>query len=99
MKYETPKTDFIFSNDAKRQISDGFMSLREVCKYYKHLRNVGPTIRKRNKRSEEETNGFLGHSADGKRAGVFYEGIVGEDYLVDIVNLIGIEYISGETVS
>ena len=38
----------------------------------------------------------MAHSEGGSNQ--FYEGTVGEDYLVELVNLIGVEYFDGEEV-
>ena len=62
----------------------------------KHLRNVGPSLGKYHKRHADERTTFLAHSEGGSNQ--FYEGTVGEDYLVELVNLIGEEYFDGEEV-
>ena len=47
-------------------------------------------------RPTDERTTFLAHSEGGTNR--FYEGDVDEDYLVDLVNLIGEEYFDGERV-
>ena len=63
---------------------------------FKHLRIVGPTLAKRAKLSPDEREAFLGHVVKGTSR--FYEGDVGEEYLVSLVNVIGAEYFAGEIV-
>ena len=91
------------TNDAKRpfvsqKLSAGFARLRKAPSQkgydYKHLRNVGPSIGKRHKRHPDEREGFLGHAVRGTSR--FYEGDVDETYLVELVNLIGVEYFGGK---
>ncbi len=64
---------------------------------FKHLRNVGPTLGKRGRRSRDERDAFLGHVVDGTSK--FYEGDVDETYLIPLVNLIGEQYFGSENVS
>jgi len=68
---------------------------------FKHLRNVGPTLGRRGKLTKDERDALLGHtvSVDGQTCSVFYEGDVDETYLVDLVNLIGKDYFSGEVIT
>ena len=100
--------DSVFTNDKRRpykseKISHAFARLAKAVGKkasnwrLKHLRNVGATLGKRHKRHPDERTTFLAHSEGGTNR--FYEGDVGEDYLVELVNLIGEEYFDGEQVS
>jgi len=100
--------DFVFTNDKRRpykseKISHAFARLAKAVGKkasnwrLKHLRNVGATLGKRHKRLADERTTFLAHSEGGTNR--FYEGDVGEDYLVALVNLIGEEYFDGEQVA
>ncbi|MGD2111621.1 MAG: hypothetical protein PVI86_19770, partial [Phycisphaerae bacterium] len=99
--------EFVFTNDKRRpykseKISHAFARLARAVGVrakdwrLKHLRNVGPTLGKYHKRHADERTTFLAHSEGGSNQ--FYEGNVGEDYLVELVNLIGEEYFDGEQV-
>ena len=61
---------------------------------FKHIRNVAPTLGKRNKLSKDERDAILGHVVAGTSK--FYEDSVDATYLVDLVNLVGAEYFGGE---
>lgn len=98
-----PRTEYVFSNDAKRQfvsskVSNGFVRLRKAAGQqgydYQHLRNVGPSIGKRKKRHPDEREAFLAHAVRGTSR--YYEGDVDATYLVEFVDLIGNEYFGGE---
>jgi integrase len=107
MDYETPKTQFVFTNDAKKRfvgskVSNGWTKLREDAGldqgvWYKLLRNVGPTIARDHGRPEDERLAFLGDKANGISR-VNYEGRTKQEFLVPLVNLIGAEYFDGENV-
>lgn len=100
--------DCVFANDRRRpftsdKISHAFARLAKAVGKkaddwrLKHLRNVGATLGRRHKRHPDERTTFLAHSEGGTNH--FYEGDVGEDYLVALVNLIGEEYFDGDQVS
>ncbi len=63
---------------------------------FKHLRNVGPTLARRARLSNDEREAFLGHVVGGTSR--FYEGDVDETYLIPLVDLIGEQYFDGEKV-
>ena len=99
--------EFVFTNDKRRpykseKISHAFARLAKAVGVrtegwrLKHLRNVGPSLGRDRKCYQDERTTFLAHSEGGSNQ--FYEGVAGEDYLVDIVNLIGEEYFDGEEV-
>jgi len=99
--------DCVFVNDRRRpfssdKISHAFARLAKAVGKktddwrLKHLRNVGATLGRRHKRHPDKRTTFLAHSEDGTNH--FYEGDVGEDYLVTLINLIGDEYFDGEQV-
>lgn len=58
---------------------------------FKHLRNIGPSLRKAAKLPKEMSDALLGHVTDGTSA--FYEDDVGLEYLAPLVNLIGTEHL------
>ena len=99
--------DVVFTNDKRRpykseKISNAFARLAKAVGKkagawrLKHLRNVGPTLGKTRGRPTDERTTFLAHSEGGTNR--FYEGDVDDDYLVELVNLIGEEYFDGEHV-
>ncbi len=106
-EYEEPRTEFVFSNDGKKQyksekIAENFDRLREACEildgvWFKHFRNAGGTVGRNNRRTKSEIEAFLGHDVDGQC--VFYMDDTPDDYLVPVVNLIGAEYFDGEQIS
>jgi integrase len=63
---------------------------------FKHIRNVGPTLRKQAGLPTDMSDAILGHTVAGTSK--YYEGDVDETYLAPVVNLIGKEYFGGETV-
>ena len=67
---------------------------------FKHLRNIGPTLRKRNQLPSDMSDAITGHVAGsgGKRTSVYYEGDVDETYLIPLVNLIGRDYFDGDQI-
>jgi integrase len=82
-------------------VSRGFRKLADEAGVdrkwsFKHTRNIGPTLAKRGKLSNDERAAFLGHAVNGTSR--FYDGEVDETYLTDLVNLIGREYFDGEVV-
>jgi len=102
----------VFSNDASRPFNSKTLSkdFRRLCAAakmpdgspvpiwveFKTCRNVAGTVGKRRGRPSDERSAIRGHKVNG--VGRFYEGDVGDDYLVQLVNLIGAEYFDGESV-
>ena len=60
---------------------------------FKHLRNIGGTLAKRNG-YKDRVQEFLGHNETGTNK--FYVDDVGPEYMVPVVNLIGREYFDGD---
>ena len=50
---------------------------------------VGPTLRKRDERPQDDRGAFLGHAVGGTGTSRWYEGDVDEHYLTKLVSLIG----------
>jgi len=63
---------------------------------FKHLRNIGPSLRKAAKLPKEMSDAMLGHVTEGTSA--FYEDDVGPEYLLPLVNLIGLDHLGGSFV-
>ncbi|MFH0981615.1 MAG: tyrosine-type recombinase/integrase [Planctomycetota bacterium] len=105
-EYEKPHAGPVFRTASKgryyrNRVSHTIKRLRNEAHVedrwsFKHLRNVGPTLGKRARRSSDEREAFLGHVVHGTSR--FYEGDVDETYLIPLVNLIGAEYFDGEQV-
>lgn len=111
--YQSEVDGRVFSNDAKRPftgkvVSKDFRRLCDEAKLpdgskvpqtveFKTLRNVAGTVGKKHRRHRDERDAIRGHSLDGVGC-KFYEGDVGDDYLVPLVNLIGQEYFDGQQV-
>lgn len=65
--------------------------------WFKHLRNIGSTVGRNNRRPKDEREAFLGHAVAGGMS-KFYTDDAPDNYLVRLVNLIGAEYFGGEKV-
>lgn len=108
--YEQPASDdLLFRNDIGNQWQDGKLShsfgrLRKLCKlpqgvWFKSLRNSGPTVAAKSRTPriiKDDREAFLGHAVNGQSR--FYTDGIGEDLLIDMVNVIGREYFDGEQV-
>ncbi|GJM23953.1 MAG: hypothetical protein DHS20C16_03680 [Phycisphaerae bacterium] len=106
--HEPKQDDHVFLNDAKKPLTSGIVSnnFGKVAKAAgvdrthtcKHIRNVGGSLAKRHKLPD--ANGlklaFLGHDENGTNK--LYTGDVDQSYLVELVNLIGKEYLSGDQI-
>lgn len=101
VKYEKPKPDaLLFVNDIGNKWEDGklshaFRRLREACElpkgvWFKRLRKCGPTLAAKQRKPrivQDDREAFLGHTVKGTCR--FYEDGIGEDLLIDMVNVIG----------
>lgn len=63
---------------------------------FKHLRNIGGTVGDKAGMSEMKIDRFLGHTLKKERSK--YLGSVGPEYLIDLVCLIGNNYVNGEKI-
>ena len=61
---------------------------------FKHLRNIAPSIRKAARLPQEVSDVVLGHVCE--VSSKFYEGDVGADYLLPLVDFVGEQYFGGE---
>ena len=104
-EYETDTTDTVFRNDGKKpfpeddsgSVGQGLKRLLSTHPWsFKHLRNIAPTLRKKSKLHPEMSDAILGHSVRGTSR--FYEGDIGDDYLLPLVKMVGKEYFGGEKI-
>lgn len=61
---------------------------------FKHLRNIAPSVRKTARLPQEVSDVVLGHVCE--VSSKFYEGDVGADYLLPLVDFVGEQYFGGE---
>lgn len=101
-----PYDGYVFRTERKgpyseRAFQGGMRRLRNLANVdgftFKHIRNVGPTVGRNNKRPIDEREAILGHVIEGNSK--FYTGEFDESFLVELVNLIGRDYFGGETVN
>ena len=101
-----PDSGLVFKTAQKspftsRTVSNVYKRLREAAELdarwtFKHIRNVGSSLAKRAKPPVDERQAFLGHAINGTSK--FYEGNVDQTYLITLVNLIGAEYLEGNSI-